>query len=172
MNKLHVLKRWIVILLFQLCAEGVRAQWTSKDSLWLQDVLINNKEIQLKPEILEAIKSGNLIKVDALDTELMKAPSLLPICKDFHQYIQIPDTSKKIDHTKMPPGVFWLYYNEPVPIVKLQSFSLAGIENYTPDRPKPILNTDPLSKGQAGGGVVFMICINDVINYYILKKRY
>lgn len=170
-----MLKVWMMILLFVMFGEDACAQFSSKDSLWLIDMLSNNKEIQLKPEVLEAIKSGNLINLDNLNSEnqLRVATKQLPLFRDFTQYIQNTDTAfKKIDHTTIPPGVLMLYFNSPVAETeKLKSFSLAGIENYTADRPQPILITDPLAKGQASGGAKFMICLNDIVEYYILKKR-
>jgi len=158
-------------------ANNLCAQWTPKDSLWLIDVLSNKKEIRLKPEILEAIQSGNLIRLDRQNNheELIVSPMHLPLSKDFNQYIQNGDTvSGKFDYTTMPPAVFMLSFKAP-PISnysELKSFSLEGMENYVPDRPQPIINTDPLTRGQASGGVYFMFNINDVVNYYILKKRY
>jgi hypothetical protein len=82
-----------------------------------------------------------------------------------------PDHLTNIDYTTMPPAVFLLYFTKPVEIVKLQSFNISGMKNYVSTRPEPLVVTDPLMKGTSSGGVRFMISINDVISYYILKKR-
>jgi hypothetical protein len=170
-----MVKIWVISLFFFLFAEEVYSQWSTNDSIWLNDVLSNRKELRLNPEVIEAIKSGNLINTynSKPDAQSINAHYELPLHKDFqyHTYKYDPAV-QKIDLTKIPPSVFMLYFNEPVEIVKLQSFSMVGIENYKPDRPvTPLLNTDPLAKGQVNGMVRYMICINDVINYYFLKKR-
>ena len=165
-----MIKTWMMIL-FVMIAEDIGAQWSSKDSLWIKDILSNKKEIKLKPEIIEAINAGNLINFDNQrdNNELISVPMQIPFSKDFTQYIQKPGSvsSPQIDYSTLPPAVFMLCFNPPsvADWGKLQSFSLDGIENYrASDNSQPILITDPLGKGQAGGGVRFMICLNDVIN--------
>jgi hypothetical protein len=131
--------------------------------------------IRLKPEVWEAIQSGTLINPRVYsDNEIKQnAVDLLQIVTDFKQYIQLSDTiQKKIDFEKIPPGVFLLYnLNVEYTPFNLKSFNLVGIENYEPDRPQPILITDPLMKGGASGGLRYMVNINNLINYYILKKK-
>lgn len=143
----------IMTVLFVFLAEAVCAQSSSKDSLWLKDVLFNGKELQLKPEVIEAIRAGEFINFNHQNRnhheDGLISPMQLPLQKDFTEYIQKPDTELsplKIDYTILPPSVFMLYFKSS-PIIdyrKLQSFRLAGIENYTPNRPKHLLDSNTL----------------------------
>jgi hypothetical protein len=167
-----MIKAGAIFFFFILFTEETYAQCSSKDSLGLNDILKN--EIQLKPEVIEAIQSGNLINFDGrgFTDQSIRALRQYSLSKDFQQYINEPDSlTQKVDYTNMPPAVFWLYFNKPVEIVELQSFNLSGMENYVSNRPEPLVVTDPLMKGPASGGVRFMISISGVISYYFLKKR-
>jgi len=168
----------LFILIFScLCIDDAFSQWTEEDSLWLDDILVNNKEVQLKPEVLKAIESGNLINIDHYNRESMTIESYwrsnYMILKDFSHYIRASDPIiPSIDYSNMLPCVFVLYFNEPYNIQEdLKSFSLVGIENYAIEPPRsPLVVTDPLMKGQASGGVRFMFNINAIINYYFIKE--
>lgn len=172
-------KRAQLFFLFLLFfGETMHAQWTEKDSLWLQKVLSGDKEIQLNPEVIEAIKSGELINhfPEKVKDELKHAPRMLPITKDFQQYIEKTDDpgnlTKEIHYSKVPPGVFMIHGLGPVVSDELKSFSLAGIQNYQPAPPlAPLVNTDPLSNGKSGG-VRIMVNINNLIDYYFIKKKW
>ncbi|MDR0429273.1 MAG: DUF4858 domain-containing protein [Tannerellaceae bacterium] len=102
-------KRFILLLFICIHHSGsLYAQWTKKDSLWLKDVLSGKQQIQLNPETMEAIKSGNLINADKPMMQPLSAPPILPISKNFD--LQPVDTidEKVIDYTHMPPDVFIL----------------------------------------------------------------
>lgn len=84
----------------------------------------------------------------------------------------MPDSGlSKVNFSRIPSGVFMLYGKENVRAVNLKSFSLAGIKNYQANHFAPFVLTDPLMKGQASGGVIYLICINDVANFFILRKK-
>jgi hypothetical protein len=104
----------LIILLF-ICVhqtEALYAQWTEKDSVWLKDVLSGKEQLQLNPETREAIRSGNLINTGKPSVELLAAPPILPLSKDFD--IQPADTASEetINYGKMPPAVLALYKKE------------------------------------------------------------
>ncbi len=153
-----------------LCTINIVAQATAKDTLRMDEDLSDKKDIRLRPEVIEAIKSGTLIRLSENDMEnkLMNAPAVLPLSKEFKSYFLDADTvRRKIDYTKLPPNVFMLYFNEPVEEIKLQSFSLVGIENYKDDRPAdPPLITDPTLKFP-----FIMINLNNVIQFYGSKQK-
>lgn len=62
---------------------------------------------------MEAIRSGNLINTGKPSMELLAAPPILPVSKDFD--IQPADTTSEeaVDYGKIPPAVFALYKKEP-----------------------------------------------------------
>lgn len=157
-----------------LCPGTIYSQWTAEDSLWLKEVLSNRKELRLKPEVQELIRQGHFLNLEKnhFGTQPKNAPIQLPLARDFSSYIQFSDSSlSKVDYSRIPPSVFMLYGKESGSIVRLKSFSLAGIENYQANRSAPLVITDPLMKGQASGGVVYLICINDIVDFFISRKR-
>ena len=99
---------WVLI-----CLNGVEyahAQWTKKDSVWLQNVLSGKEKLQLNPEAMEAIKSGSLIILEKPDLEMQMIPvTPLPIIKDFSEYIQPDSSRRKVALKDLPPSVFWRY---------------------------------------------------------------
>ncbi|MDR1203362.1 MAG: DUF4858 domain-containing protein [Tannerellaceae bacterium] len=106
-------KRFILLLYICVHQTGsLYAQWTKKDSVWLEDILSGKEQLRLNPETMEAIRSGNLINTNKPFTELLAAPPILPISKDFD--LQPTDTTseKTIDYSKMPPAVLALYKKE------------------------------------------------------------
>lgn len=151
-----------------LYAENTAARQVVEDSLHIDDV--GKKDIRLRPEVLEAIKSGSLIRFsDGIKKQPFRtAPSVLPLSKELDLHVSEPECSgRKVDYKKIPPSVFMLYFNQPVESLKLQSFSLSGIENYKDDRPAdPPLITDPTLKFP-----FFMISINNLIECFSSKKN-
>ncbi len=104
-------KKWIVLLFICMHSTGtLYAQWTKKDSLWLEDVLSGKQKIQLNPETKKAIESGTFINTDGLQPELLSAPPLLPISKDFDLSVS-PDSSNTDMpfHQSIPPAVYLIY---------------------------------------------------------------
>ena len=99
----------ILICLF-FRANNSHAQWEDKDSVWLQDILSGKQQIQLNPETMKAIESGNFLNIDPETTPMLSAPSQLPILKDFSEYLGM-DTAihLKIALKDLPPSVFWHY---------------------------------------------------------------
>jgi|GEM_PF-6112662 len=168
-----IVKRFLVYIFPILYSGIIYSQQNAEDLFFTNDTILL-KDIRLKPEVWEAIRAGNLINSSSShDKTPLKSEGLLPIEIDFRQYITISDEEeRKIDFEKMPPSVFKLYGPniDYVPL-NLKSFSLAGIENYKSNRPQPILITDPLMKGPASGGLIYIVSINNLIDYYILKKK-
>ncbi len=92
------------------------AQWTERDSIWLQGVLSGKDSIKLNPEFREAIQNGSFLDPEAgkpMGTPQPAAPSGIPITKDFSEYIQRDDsTRRKVALKDLPPSVFW-HHNPP-----------------------------------------------------------
>lgn len=87
----------------------VFAQWTKKDSVWLQNILSGKEKLHLNPETMKAIQSGSLINQEKpANNMILSTPSL--IIKDFSAFIHPVDTGKKMpDYRSMPPSVFMKY---------------------------------------------------------------
>ncbi|MDH6358727.1 DUF4858 domain-containing protein [Parabacteroides sp. PF5-9] len=96
------------------------AQWTAKDSIWLQNILSGKDSIQLNPETMRAIEGGTFLNFDQPAGSGMSAPSEIPIIKDFSDYFQPEDTvSHKVALKDLPPYVFW-HYGKNLPLSPLQ----------------------------------------------------
>lgn len=105
-----------LLICFLICLNGtecVYAQWTKKDSVWLQNILSGKEKLRLNPEAMKAIQSGTLINTDKPVGSMMMAPAPISssaISKDFSEYIHKADTGpSKPDYRKMPPAVFMKY---------------------------------------------------------------
>lgn len=85
------------------------AQWTEQDSIWLQNVLAGKDSIKLSPEFEKAIQSGSFLNPGTpVGKPQLAAPSDIPITKDFSEYIQQDDTTRRRVALKdLPPSVFW-----------------------------------------------------------------
>ena len=92
-------------------AEYAHAQWTKKDSVWLQNVLSGKEKLQLNPETMKAIQSGSLLNAEPASEMKMAPVNTLPIFKDFSEYINPDDTAthRKIALKDLPVGVFKRY---------------------------------------------------------------
>lgn len=121
-------KRIIILLLVCLnSAEYLYAQWTEKDSVWLQKILSGKEKLELNPEALKAIESGNLINIDKPASNMLMAPTNSPaqsIQKDFSEYIRPKDTdynpNRKVALKDLPPAVLMRYgLDKPLPRVKM-----------------------------------------------------
>ncbi len=106
-------KRLFVLFIVFYNTGNLYAQWTEKDSLWLQEVLSGKEQIRLNPETMKAIESGSLINnSDAPKPELLSAPPILPISKDFDLQLLDSTGQKEMDPSKVPPAVYLLYKTE------------------------------------------------------------
>lgn len=86
-------KQLLICLLICLKGAGVaQAQWTAKDSLWLQNVLAGKDSLRLNPETMRAIQSGTFLNWETPSTPMLTNPAKLSIVKDFSEYIQQEDT--------------------------------------------------------------------------------
>lgn len=95
---------------FFICLNGIGVlygQWTSKDSIWLQNVLSGRDSLKLNPETMRAIQSGDFLNSEAPMSPMIAVPTTLPILKDFSEYINDGE-SKKMSLMDLPPSVFWL----------------------------------------------------------------
>lgn len=105
-------KQILIVMLISLSGTGhIQAQWTTKDSVWLQNVLSGKEKLELNTETMEAIESGTLINSEKPASDMKLAPvNKLPILKDFSEYIKQSDTIKrKIAIKDLPPAVMRLY---------------------------------------------------------------
>ncbi|MCD7975846.1 MAG: DUF4858 domain-containing protein [Tannerellaceae bacterium] len=86
------------------------AQWTEKDSVRLKEALSGQEEIRLRPEVLKAIESGTLIHTDETLNQLLSAPPVLPITRDFTDAGErLGSSVEDIDPESVPPSVYKLY---------------------------------------------------------------
>lgn len=117
-----------------ICLNGteyVYAQWTKKDSLWLQNVESGKEKLKLNPETMKAIESGSLINLGLPDglnhpdnpaANMQLKASSLPILKDFSEYVQADSTRRKVALKDLPVSVFKLYQPKYTP--ELRSYIL------------------------------------------------
>lgn len=109
-------KYLLIYFLVGLQSSGaIYAQWTKKDSVWLEDVLSGKEEIKLNPETMKAIRSGKFINLEEQATQPLAAPPILPITKTFTD-IAPPDSvnhhkNRNVDPRTMPPSVYALYHS-------------------------------------------------------------
>lgn len=108
-------------------------EWSREDSLWLQNIRAGTDTLRLNPEFQKAIKEGSFINTGTPPGRvLLDAPSVLPILKDFSEYVKndstLNDSIRHIDITSVPPCVFLLYHGG------LDSVPRINSEAYTPQR--------------------------------------
>ena len=128
-----------VIRLFLICLSNtdyLYAQWTEKDSVWLQKILSGKEKLELNPEALKAIQSGTLINTEEPASKMIMAPEQSPaqsIQKDFTEFVRPKDSedynpNRKVALKDLPPSVFRLYgMNKPLPRVRmLGSFQVSS----------------------------------------------
>lgn len=80
--------RYLLIICFLLQVSLLRAQWTERDSLWLQDVVSGRDTLRLNPETMKAIREGSFLNLDGPQSPMMSSPSEFPIVKDFSEFIK------------------------------------------------------------------------------------
>lgn len=114
-----------------ICLNGtqyVYGQWTEKDSVWLQNIISGKEKIELNPEAIKAIESGNLINTDKPTSNMIMAPSTSPassVLKDFSEYVRPQDVeennpNRKVALKDLPPAVFMRYgLDKPLPRFKM-----------------------------------------------------
>jgi hypothetical protein len=111
-------KRFILLLVIGVHQTGsLYAQWTEKDSIWLDNVLSGKETLKLNPDVLKAIESGTLLNTDKQSpSKQMKIdPGRIPINKDFTEYLspgnilKDVEDARDVDPFSMPPAVFMQY---------------------------------------------------------------
>lgn len=102
----------LILMLIEFSHNQLYAQnWSEEDSVWLSGVLAGKDTIRINPEFQKAIREGTFINnEDTPGQQMLGAPSVLPLLKDFSEYIEAdPDSlHKDLDVTSMPPSVFRL----------------------------------------------------------------
>lgn len=102
----------LILMLITFSHNQLNAQnWSEEDSVWLSGVLSGKDTIRINPEFQKAIREGTFINnEDTPGRQMLEAPSVLPLLKDFSEYIEAdPDSLyKDLDVTSMPPSVFRL----------------------------------------------------------------
>ncbi len=110
----------IVMLICFNSSEILWAQWTEKDSVWLQNILSGKEKLELNPETKKAIESGSLINLGEPASHMKFAPTTkLPVSKDFSEYIQNDSSQQKIALKDLPTYVFWHYAPKPIKPLKV-----------------------------------------------------
>ncbi|MGL6179067.1 MAG: DUF4858 domain-containing protein, partial [Tannerellaceae bacterium] len=79
----------LILYFLSLTTETANAQWTEKDSIWLQDVLNGKRQLKLNPEIQKQIESGTFINLDDKKSIHLKPSVETMISKDFSEIIQL-----------------------------------------------------------------------------------
>lgn len=101
------MNRQLLILLF-VCLKGTGVaygQWTSADSLWLQNVLSGKDTLRLNPETMRAIQNGSFLNSEAPQTPLQISPVESFIIKDFSEYVD-KNGEREVPLTDLPPVAF------------------------------------------------------------------
>ena len=108
---------WMIVFIC-LPVHWINAQWTAQDSLWLKNVLEGKDTIRLNPEFQHSIESGTFLNDGKpIEKSLMLAPNPYPLLKDFSEYIQHEDSSKRrIPFKDLPPQIFWRHV---LPLVEI-----------------------------------------------------
>lgn len=147
-------------LLIALCCclyggNRLAAQWTQKDSLWLENVISGKEKIKLNLETTKAIEEGRFIQLDEPAGRMRLASPKLPITKDFSEYLK-PDedtlTHRHVALRDLPPAVFMRYgLDKPLP---RQGMLVMATRAYEPDEKLKIL----LRKG--GGSATALVTMD------------
>ncbi len=119
---------FIILLLFTPFIVQIQAQWTERDSLWLQDILSGEEPIRLNPEIMRAIESGTFLGIDLPSPGFILSPSELPLMRYFPGIAPPDSTMQEIDYSNMPPSVFMRYGPKATLPVELGSFFISDAE--------------------------------------------
>lgn len=111
-------KQLIVYVLF--CLSGTQylsAQWTTRDSVRLNNILTGNDTIRLNPETMDAIRRGQLINPERPNTPHMGVSPELPIIKNFDEYLLDKDSTgmRSKNWAQLPPTLFIRFYNPEMP---------------------------------------------------------
>lgn len=112
MNRSMYIVFALILYFHCLSTENANAQWTEKDSIWLQDILNGKRQLKLNPEIQKQIESGTFINFDDKKPIHLKPSVETMISKDFSEIIQlteiIDDTTTRTTISKVR------LYNSPV----------------------------------------------------------
>lgn len=120
-----------IIILLLICLNGtdyLYAQWTEKDSVWLKKILSGEEKLELNPEAIKAIESGELLNIDQPASNMIMAPAASPgasVLKDFSEYVRSKEMDdfnpdRKVALKDLPPAVFMRYgLDKPLPRVKM-----------------------------------------------------
>lgn len=138
-----------------ICLNGtdyVYAQWTEKDSVWLQNVLSGKEKLQLNPEAMKSIESGSLLNTEKPASNMIIAPAQSPassVLKDFSEYIRKENANinpnRKMALKDLPPAVFMRYgLDKPMPKQKFGAFNVSPDIRANARRPSGISFDDLL----------------------------
>ncbi len=114
-----------LLLFLLICFYGAhttRAQWTAKDSLWLEGILSGKDTLRLNPETMDAIRGGSFLNREKPNTPMMEASPEIPLVKDFKEYLQLKDSTRegRIAVTNLPSFLFIRFYNPEMPRSRYQ----------------------------------------------------
>ena len=137
----------LIGFLLCFCIPCVYAQWTKQDSIWLQNVLDGKDTIKLNPEYQKAIESGTLIDTETpVGEQKLAKPSQIPITKDFSQYVQRDNTTKrKVPLKDLPPGVFWRHNPPTKDLPPIYESIQEELRRNPPSSPKALASIDVAS---------------------------
>lgn len=117
MNRSMYITFTLIMHFLSLTTERANAQWTEKDSIWLQDVLNGKRQLKLNPEIQKQIESGTFINFDDKKPIHLKPSVETMISKDFSEMIQLTEiiddttTCTTISKVRLYNSPVYLKYN-------------------------------------------------------------
>jgi hypothetical protein len=178
-------KLWIVYLIF--CTNSmslIYAQWTEKDSLWLQNVIEGKDTIRLNTETMKAIQEGTFLNRENPFTQPLEAPPILSVTRDFRDITpdDSPDDSLEIRADSLSPAVLEM-------LMRLKEKDSLGLSDAFRlrlkfhERDKFRIGNSPFAvsagarshfdetvkdgqgRGGVGGSVNFSFSLDDILNY-------
>ncbi|MCC8153074.1 MAG: hypothetical protein LIP01_01975, partial [Tannerellaceae bacterium] len=120
---------YIIILLNLLPYSTLSAQGVDRDSIWIQDIISNGGEYQLRPEVIEAIRNGTLLNIGAPVSEPRLSSSGLPVSKDFDIIGARDNMFDGLHILHLPSYGGMLYQYEPDSLLIIHSALLQDEEN-------------------------------------------
>lgn len=126
---------WIFLFPASMCA-----QWSSEDSVRLQNILSGKEEIRLNPEFQRAIENGTFISTDKPLDKMKSSPLELPITSDFSEYIRADTFRLKAQCDSITPAVYLLQHLKRPPSL--------GVPKQAYTSPNPLIRRAELKFGK------------------------
>jgi len=174
-----------------ICSNGTGiafAQWTEKDSIWLENVLSGREELKLNNETQKAIKEGSFLHDKYPLNKPLVAPPILPITKDFTDIITPDSALNAIDFDHLSPEVVILKRLKEMDSLKVNTDAFKLPQTVIP-KDKIRIGDSPVSiavgaqnlfspevkdgqrRGSIGGSATFTYSLNDFLLFIFSRKE-